>query len=345
MPQPAEYTDLDAVKRELIRRHDDLADYRAGLDQIVRYLSDPDIGTYPNAAAYISRLSGQIDTMSGRIAVANTRIAELEARKAELEAIERVEVDRFWAELEAELDEKPEPARRGPTPEPYTSPVDVKPAKPLTIQDDGAFMDANGNRWEPDPEECPLTGQRMYFCHKLSIGWSASHFFTPVKPKLKRKYMSRYDRANNHYRDCRHRLEKAEANGAAPGVIATLSYETEKARAKMIEEHDRADDPEIREREKIDAYRLTDEGRERYNASRRKGDKPNANLSHLTPDQKKKRKNAQKSISKWARGQKGKLSEEEIAAEVTRREARLDIEYKQIVMAAVTGDMSAAISA
>lgn len=152
---------------------------------------------------------------------------------------------------------------------------------------------------------------------------------------------TRYDRAREAVRQKEAKLNEAMAAGRKD--IAVLVAQLGQARKRLDVEIDRSRDDNARKWEGIDEWRAG-EGRATYNSKRRKKRAlPNDDLSHLTPEQRKQRKDEQRLDWKFMdRKRKAGWTEPQItAAMITRlaeREAKraqeTEIERQTAVMEA-----------
>ena len=93
-------------------------------------------------------------------------------------------------------------------------------------------------------------------------------------------------------------LSKSEQTSEDQKRLAVLAPLIDKAQARFEREGKRALDDTYRKRRGIDEWRAG-EGREEYNAKRRDRPEPNADLSALSPEQKKRRKQDQTNDAKF----------------------------------------------
>lgn len=111
-----------------------------------------------------------------------------------------------------------------------------------------------------------------------------------------------YDKRRAELRDLEAKRDAIQAKGELTGEdqtrLAVLTPLIDKAQARFDRETQRALDDVYRKRRGVDDWRAG-EGREEYNAKRRARDEPNADLSGLTPEQKKQRKLDQTADSRW----------------------------------------------
>lgn len=112
-----------------------------------------------------------------------------------------------------------------------------------------------------------------------------------------------YDRRRIELRDLEAKRDAIQAKGELTAEdqtrLAVLAPLIDKAQKRFDREGQRALDDVSRKRRAIDDWRAG-EGREVYNAKRRGiRDQPNADLSELTPDQKKQRELDQNADRKW----------------------------------------------
>lgn len=111
-----------------------------------------------------------------------------------------------------------------------------------------------------------------------------------------------YDRRRIELRDLEAKRDAIQSKGALTSDdqrrLALLAPLIDKAQARFDREGERARDDTFRKRRGIDEWRAG-AGREEYNAKRRTRDTPNADLSDLTPEQKKRRKLDQVADNRW----------------------------------------------
>ncbi len=93
-------------------------------------------------------------------------------------------------------------------------------------------------------------------------------------------------------------LSKSEQTAEDRSRLTVLAPLIDKAQARFDREGKRALDDTYRKRRGIDEWRAG-EGREDFNAKRRKRPEPNADLSELSEEQRKQRKLDQTADSKW----------------------------------------------
>lgn len=121
----------------------------------------------------------------------------------------------------------------------------------------------------------------------------------PIWPEVK---LTAYDRRRNELRELEARRDAIQSKGELGDrdrqTLAALAPLIDKAQARFEREGKRALDETYRKRRGIDDWRAGD-GREEYNAKRRDRGEPNADLSELTPDQKKRRKQDQTNDTRW----------------------------------------------
>lgn len=119
--------------------------------------------------------------------------------------------------------------------------------------------------------------------------------YEPVK-------LTAYDRRRNELRELEAKRDaiksKAELTAEDQTRLAVLAPLIDKAQARFEREGKLALDDTYRKRRGIDDWRAG-AGRDEYNAKRRNRGEPNADLSELTPDQKKRRKQDQTNDGKW----------------------------------------------
>lgn len=111
-----------------------------------------------------------------------------------------------------------------------------------------------------------------------------------------------YDKRRAELRDLEAKreaiLSKSEQTAEDVSRLAVLAPLIDKAQARFDREGKRALDDTYRKRRGIDEWRAG-EGREEYNAKRRDRPEPNADLTALTPEQKKRRKQDQTNDGKF----------------------------------------------
>lgn len=149
-----------------------------------------------------------------------------------------------------------------------------------------------------------------------------------IWPALK---LTAYDRRRNELRELEAKrdaiLAKAEITAEDRARLVKLSPLIESAKIRFDREGERAKDDLWRKRRSIDEWRAG-EGREQRNQSRRKvRAEPNADLSELTPEQKKQRKLDQTADSRWLKRCRDKgwseaKTQAELAARIRAREAK-----------------------
>lgn len=119
--------------------------------------------------------------------------------------------------------------------------------------------------------------------------------YEPVK-------LTAYDRRRNELRELEAKRDaiksKAELTAEDQTRLAVLAPLIDKAQARFEREGKRALDDTYRKRRGIDDWRAG-AGRDEYNAKRRDRGEPNADLSELTPEQKKRRKQDQTNDTRW----------------------------------------------
>lgn len=138
-----------------------------------------------------------------------------------------------------------------------------------------------------------------------------------------------YDKRRAELRDLEAKrdaiLSKSEQTAEDQKRLTVLAPLIDKAQVRFDREGARALDDTFRKYRGIDEWRAG-EGREEYNAKRRDRPEPNADLSELTPEQKKQRKLDQTADSKWlkrrrADGWPEARIQAEFAMHVRKREA------------------------
>jgi hypothetical protein len=140
-----------------------------------------------------------------------------------------------------------------------------------------------------------------------------------IWPRVK---LTPYDKKRIALRDLEAKRDAITAKGDLTNEDRPL---IEKAQALFDREGQRAKDDVYRKRRAIDEWR-GGEGREEYNAGRRDRPEPNADLSGLTPEQKKQRKQDQTNDSRWgnrkrADGWPEPRIQAQLAARIRHREA------------------------
>lgn len=113
-----------------------------------------------------------------------------------------------------------------------------------------------------------------------------------------------YDKRRAELRDLEAKrdaiLSKSEQTAEDQKRLTVLGPLIDKAQARFDREGARALDDTYRKRRGIDEWRAG-VGREEYNAKRRNRPEPNADLSELTPEQKKRRKQDQTNDAKFVK--------------------------------------------
>lgn len=121
----------------------------------------------------------------------------------------------------------------------------------------------------------------------------------PIWPEVK---LTAYDRRRNELRELEARRDAIQSKGELGDrdrqTLAALAPLIDKAQARFESEGKRALDDTYRKRRGIDDWRAG-AGRDEYNAKRRDRGEPNADLSELTPEQKKRRKQDQTNDTRW----------------------------------------------
>lgn len=114
-------------------------------------------------------------------------------------------------------------------------------------------------------------------------------------------------------------LSKGDPTAEDQKQLVILAPLIERAQARYAREIERGKDDAYRKRRGIDDWRAG-EGREEYNAKRRDRPEPNADLSALSPEQKKRRKQDQTNDAKFIkRCREDGWPEERIQAELVAR--------------------------
>lgn len=132
----------------------------------------------------------------------------------------------------------------------------------------------------------------------------------------KPNYVSRYDKCFTQVRSLEEQLKKANADQAHQ-----IRAELEKANAAFEVEKGLAFDPSRRETDRIDRWRAG-EGRDKYNASRRKREMPNDHtprevLRAMLPEERAQHDTDMNAKRVWVNGKrKAKFTEEQIEAEL-----------------------------
>lgn len=131
--------------------------------------------------------------------------------------------------------------------------------------------------------------------------------------------MTAYDRRRLELRELEAKrdliLSKPEQTEDDAKRLAVLAPLIQKAQERFDREGDRAKNDVWRQRRAVDDWRR-DEGREEYNAKRRKvRHHPNADLSNLTPEEKAQVERDRRADANWFKRQRGKgVSEAAITA-------------------------------
>ncbi|MBO1041986.1 hypothetical protein [Brucella pituitosa] len=151
-----------------------------------------------------------------------------------------------------------------------------------------------------------------------------TYVFEPAVIKL-----TPYDRRLKELRDLQDRREELLTHPDSQRRIAELDYQIKKAEERFEREKKRSTDDSWRRRRDIDEWRSRG-GKELRNASRRKmRNKPNENLSHLSPEQKLDRKRIQRSDANFVkRKRKARVPESDIQAALSNRQRQRETEKK-----------------
>lgn len=227
------------------------------------------------------RIAVDPDDLSPEDRAMNARFGELEAELAEAQ---KAEVAYFQRLMDYELDgigQEPEipstlraPSMRQPKPR-QDVPQEFHPKthtdangivydfmRPGTLIGPGDFEDTDENLWRP----------RM----------------------AAKQATTRYDRAFlNRLAAERELAETIQRYGEGDTRTNVARQELEAAQIAQSKALRDASDPKVQERERIDLWRQSDEGREAYNAGRRDRQSANADLSGMTAEQKAARKRQQ----------------------------------------------------